>query len=86
MAALKFSLLTFALIFCVPLANAPADMFSPTLPQTLLGVDAPHGGTVIYKTEAGFPEFMTKKSLPTRRYPTKFLPHPTASNQTIASL
>jgi hypothetical protein len=92
MAIFKVGILAFALSFSLPLANGH---FQPHPFTSVPTIDANAAeaidlgaspGSVIYKSETGFPDFMAKESLPMRPYPPAPKPYPAASNHTIATL
>lgn len=92
MAILKAAILAIALSFSLPLGSGLLQP-QPYIPVrnidasgSVSSVVGQSPGSVIYKSETGFPDFMTKKSLPARSYPPAPMPYPAASNQTIAAL
>ncbi len=89
MAIFKAGILAFAFSFSVPLTSVLSQLHPIASVQstvTTASVQRPFPGSVIYKTETGFPDFMTKKSLPVRHYWPAPKPHSMVSNQTIAAL
>jgi hypothetical protein len=92
MAIFKAGILAFALTFSLPLASGQFQSHPFRSVQTIEtnGAGAivlpPSPGSVIYKSETGLPDFMTKKSMPARPYPPVPKPYPTMAYQNIATL
>lgn len=92
MAIFKAGILAIALSFSLPLTSGvfrPNPFFSDQPVDTTSATAAVlvrFPGSVIYKTEAGFPDFMTKQSLPTRPYPPTTKSYSATSTQTVAAL
>ncbi len=86
MAIFKASIMAFALSFALPVVGG---LFQPqllTAVQTTGFIRGPTSGSVIYKTEMGFPDFMIKKSFPATYNRTLPKPYMAVSNQIIAAL
>ncbi len=92
MAIFKIGLLAVAPFLAMPLVT---PQFEPTcsVADHVMSSDqsnsialATSNGSVIYKTESGFPAFMSKKSLPARPYPRAPVKYLVALNQKIAAL
>lgn len=95
MAIFKIGLLAVAPFLAMPLVT---PQFEPTcsVADHVMSSDqsnqsnsialAISNGSVIYKTESGFPDFMSKKSLPARPYPRAPVKYLVALNQKIAAL
>lgn len=92
MAIFKIGLLAVAPFLAMPLVT---PQFEPSCPVAVhvMSSDqsnsialATSNGSVIYKTESGFPDFMSKKSLPARPYPRAPVKYLVALNQKIAAL
>jgi hypothetical protein len=92
MSIIKIGMLALAPFVLMPLVSgnfklqeSPAVQAIASSDATLVGTTTSHG-SVLYKTETDFPDFMKKSSLLATPYPPAISPYRQVSNQTIAAL
>jgi hypothetical protein len=92
MGIIKIGMLALAPFVLMPLVSGNFKLQESLAVQAIASSDATLVGTptfhgsVLYKTETDFPDFMKKSSLPATPYPPAILPYRQVSNQTIAAL